>query len=137
MSKIQIQVPPNCDSTLGMTCVDKSQPGRTVWSMTADERFANAIGVMQGGFLAAMADSAMGSATITLARSTGRRVFSSSIEMKISYLAPAKVGSLLQCTAQVVQGGNRVAFAEAEVADERGVIIARATSSYLFTSLDT
>jgi uncharacterized protein (TIGR00369 family) len=136
MSQIRIQIPPNCDRTLGMTCVDKSEPGTTVWRMTADDRFANPIGVVQGGFLAAMADSAMGSATITFAHATDRKVFSSSIEMKISFLASAKVGSVLECTARVVQGGRRVAFVEAEIVDDQGAVVARANASYLFTSLD-
>ena len=43
-----MQVPPNCDLTLGMVCIDKSEPGRTVWRMTADERFANPVGIVQG-----------------------------------------------------------------------------------------
>jgi uncharacterized protein (TIGR00369 family) len=133
MSRRPIQIPPNCEVTLGMTCVDKTQPGRTVWRMLADERFANPIGIIQGGFLAAMADSAMGSATITFARAAGHKVFSSSIEMKTSFLAPARVGAVLECTARVVHGGARVAFAEAEVVDDQAVVVARASSSYLFT----
>jgi hypothetical protein len=32
--------------------------------------------------------------------------------------------------------GARVAFAEAEVVDDAGVVIARASSSYLFTPLE-
>jgi uncharacterized protein (TIGR00369 family) len=136
MPQPRIQVPPNCDRTLGVTCVDKSEPGTTVWRMIAAEQFANPIGVIQGGFLSAMADSAMGSATITFARAANRKVFSSSIEMKISFLAPAKVGSTLDCTARVVQGGQRVAFVEAEIVDDQGTVVARANSSYLYTSLD-
>ena len=133
MATRPIQVPPNCEVTLGMTCIDKSQPGRTVWRMPADIKFANPVGVLQGGVLAAMADSAMASATITHARAAGRRVFSASIDMRISFLAPARVGSLLECSAVVVQGGARVAFAEAEVTDDTGVAIARASASYLYT----
>ena len=136
MGRRHIQIPPNCEVTLGMTCVDKTEPGRTVWRMLADERFANPIGIIQGGFIGAMADSAMGSATITFARAAGRKVFSSSIEMKTSFLAPARVGAVLECTARVVQGGARVAFAEAEVVDDAGVVIARASSSYLFTPME-
>ena len=116
-----------------MTCVDKSEPGRTVWRMRSDERFANPAGIVQGGFLGAMADSAMGSATVTWARASGRKVFSSNVEMKTSFLAPVRVGVVLECTAQVVSGGSRVAFAEAEVVDDRGTIVARANSTYLFT----
>lgn len=129
-------MPAACELTLGMTCVDKSEPGRTVWRMLADERFANPAGVVQGGFLGAMADSAMGSATITFARASGRRFRVSNLEMKTSFIAPATVGSLLECRASVVSGGARVVFAEAEVVDDRGRLVARASSTYLFTERD-
>jgi uncharacterized protein (TIGR00369 family) len=129
----RIQVPPNCELTLGMTCVDKSEPGRTLWRMRADERFANPAGIIQGGFIGAMADSAMGSAAITFAQAAGRKVTASNVEMKTSFLAAARVGSVLDCTATVISGGARVAFAEAEVVDDDGRTIARASSTYLFT----
>ena len=133
MVQPQIQVPPNCELTLGMTCIDKVEPGRTRWTMRADERFANPAGIVQGGFLGAMADSAMGSATVTYARASGRRVISANMEMKTSFMAPVEVGAVLTCTASVVSGGRRVAFAEAEVVDEKGTVVARASSTYLFT----
>lgn len=129
-----IQVPAGCELTLGMVCVDKSEPGRTVWKMTADERFANPAGKVQGGFLAAFADSAMGSATITWSR--GRKVFSANAEMKISFFRPAQVGSVLSCTATVLSGATRALFAEAEVVDEAGRVIARASSTYILTPRD-
>jgi len=116
-----------------MRCVDKSVPGRTVWRMVADERFANPAGIIQGGFIGAMADSAMGSAAVTFARGSGRKVFASNVEMKTSFLAAAKVGSVLDCTAVIISGGARVAFAEAEVVDDGGRVVARASSTYLFT----
>lgn len=136
MADQRIQVPAPCELTLGMICVDKSEPGRTVWRMVADERFANPTGIVQGGFIGAMADSAMGSATITFARGSGRRIFAANVEMKTSFVAPAAVGSVLECRAHVVSGGSRVAFAEAEVVDERGRLVARASSTYLFTERD-
>ncbi len=116
-----------------MNCVDKSEPGRTVWRMRADERFANPAGIVQGGFLGAMADSAMGSAAVTHAAGAGRRVIAANVEMKTSFLAPARVGTVLQCTARVVSGGRRVAFAESEVVDDGGRVVARASSTYLYT----
>jgi len=127
----RVQVPPNCDLTLGMVCVDKSEPGRSVWRMLADERFANPVGIIQGGFVAAFADSAMGAASVTFARE--RKVFSANAEIKVSFLKPAKVGAMLTCTAYVVSGGNRAAFLEAEVTDEDGRMIAKASSTYLLT----
>ena len=130
----RVQVPPNCDLTLGMVCIDKTEPGRTVWRMTADERFANPVGIIQGGFVSAFADSAMGAASLTYARE--RKVFSANAELKISFLKPAKVGSTLTCTAYVISGGQRAAFVEAEIVDDEGRMIAKATSTYLLTPRD-
>ncbi len=125
-----LQVPPNSDLTLGMVCVDKSRPGRCAWRMTADERFANPAGIMQGGFLAAFADSSMGAAAVTFVE--GRKVFAANAELKISFLAPVPVGAVLTCEAEVVSGWRRVAFVEAGVTTDQGVLVARATSTYLF-----
>ena len=127
----RVQVPPNCDLTLGMVCIDKTEPGRSVWRMLADERFANPVGIVQGGFVAAFADSAMGAASVTFAKD--RKVFSANAEIKVSFLKPAKVGSTLTCTAFVISGGNRAAFIEAEITDEEGRMIAKASSTYLLT----
>ena len=130
----RVQVPPSSDLTLGMTCLDKTEPGRTVWQMRADERFANPVGIVQGGFIAAFADSSMGASSLTFARE--RKVFSANAELKISFLKPAKVGTLLTCTAQVLSGGSRAAFVEAEVVDEEGRLVAKASSTYILWPRD-
>jgi uncharacterized protein (TIGR00369 family) len=125
-----LQVPPNSDLTLGMVCLDKSEPGRTAWRMAADERFANPAGVLHGGFLAAFCDSAMATAAVTYVR--GRRVLVANVEMKVSFFRPVAVGSELTCRAEVVSGGSRTAFVEATVTDGDEVVVGRASSTYLF-----
>lgn len=127
----RIQVPPNCDLTLGVVCVDKTEPGRTVWRMKADERFANPAGILQGGFVTALADAAMGSATIT--HLGDEKVFSSNVELKVSFMRPALVGATLTGTGRVVSAGRRVVFCEAEIVDDEGRIVARASSTYVLT----
>ena len=131
----RVQVPPNCDLTLGMVCLDKSEPGRTVWRMVADERFANPTGIVQGGFLAAFADSSMGASALTFARE--RKVFAANAEMKVSFLRPVPAGSTLTCTAYVLSGGKKAVFAEAEVNDEDGRLVLKASSTYLLWSRDS
>ena len=131
MTPTRLQVPPNCDLTLGMVCVDKSDPRSTTWHMTADERFANPTGIVQGGFLAAFCDSAMAAAAVHAA--AGRRVLAANVELKISYLAPVPAGSGLRCRADIVTIGARVAFAEASVTDDEGKTVARASSTFLLT----
>jgi uncharacterized protein (TIGR00369 family) len=126
-----VQVPPNCDLTLGMVCIDKTEPGRTTWRMPADERFTNPVGMIQGGFLAACCDSAMGAATVTWAR--GEKVFSANAEMKVSFLRPVPAGGMLTCASRVVSAGRRVAFVEADVTDDEGRLVAKASSTYLLS----
>jgi uncharacterized protein (TIGR00369 family) len=126
---MRLQVPPNCDLTLGLVCVDKSVPGRTVWQMHADERFANPGGVIQGGFLAAMLDSAMGASAVTSLE--GRRARVANAEMKVSFMRSARVGSTLTCDATTVESGSTVIFVEARVSDEAGRLIATASSTYI------
>jgi uncharacterized protein (TIGR00369 family) len=142
MAPPQIQVPPNCDLTIGLVCVDKSVPGTTTWRANSDERFANPAGIMQGGFLSAICDSAMGASALTFAQ--GRKVFVRNAEMKISFLAPVSTGRILECIATVISGGRSAAFVEAELFDagtlsrlpgaspEVPKLVAKATSTYLY-----
>lgn len=124
-----LQIPPNCDLTLGLVCVDKSLPGTTVWTMSVDERFLNPAGIIQGGFLAAMLDSAMGASAVTGAGE--RKVSVANTEMKVTFLRPAPVDSRLTCTARVLKSGSVISFVEARIVDERDQLIAAASSTYL------
>lgn len=126
---VPLQIPPNCDLTLGLNCVDKSIPGRSVWSMRADERFVNPAGLVQGGFLAAMADSAMGACAVSAAGD--RKVSVANTEMKVSFLRPARPGSVLTCTAEVLKAGRAITFVHARILDQDEQLIATASSSYL------
>lgn len=128
-----LQVPPACDLTLGLACTDRSTPGRTTWVMRADERFANPVGTVQGGFLAALCDSAMGASSVTWARERGLRVTVANVELKCSFLRPARVGSTLTCTAWVLGGGNRTCFVEADVVDDEERLVAKSSSTYLIS----
>jgi len=130
----RIQVPPNCDLTLGMVCVDKSTPGHTVWRMEAAERFSNPAGIMQGGFVAALADSSMGASAVTFLE--GRKAFVANAELKVSFLKPVRIGSTLTCTAQVISGGRRLSFLEAEVRDDEDRLVLKASSTYVYTERD-
>jgi uncharacterized protein (TIGR00369 family) len=124
-----MQVPPNCDLTLGLRCVDKSVAGTTVWEMRADERFANPGGVIQGGFLAAMLDSAMGASAVTALE--GRKARVANAEMKVSFMRSAAIGATLRCRAVAIETGATVIFVEATVHDERERLIATGSSTYI------
>lgn len=99
--------------------------GRVVIEFEAKPEFLNPAGVVQGGMLAAMLDDTMGPAGAIASRG---EFFTSTIDMNVSFLAPAKVGKLIG-RGEVVQMGNSIAFLAATLEDGEGKIIARATSS--------
>lgn len=124
-----VQVPPNCDLTLGLVCLEKSTPGVTVWQMRVDDRFLNPAGIVQGGFLSAALDSAMGASAVTSCQ--GRKVSVANTEMKVSFIRSAVVGDVLTCTATTLKAGSTIAFLEGKIVNSRGELIATASSSYL------
>ena len=124
-----LQIPPNCDLTLGLTCLDKAVPGTTVWRLKVDERFLNPAGIVQGGFLAAMMDSAMGASAVSMLG--GRRASVANTEMKSSFLRSAKVGDVLTCTATVLKPGSVISFVAARIVDAGDHLIATGSSTYL------
>lgn len=124
-----LQIPPNCDLTLGLVCLEKSRDATTVWQMRIDERFLNPAGIVQGGFISAMMDSAMGASAVLSVE--GQKVNVANTEMKSSFLRPARVGDVLTCTASVLKPGKVIAFLGAKVVDGDGNLVSTASSTYL------
>ncbi len=124
-----LQIPPNCDLTLGLTRVATPDGARSVWRARIDERFLNPAGVVQGGFLAAIADSAMGAAAVATVGE--RKVLVANTDLRISFLRPASAGSVMTCIATVVKSGSLVAFVEARIVDQDDDIVASASSTYV------
>jgi uncharacterized protein (TIGR00369 family) len=125
------RVPPNCDLFLGLTCRDKSEPGVTVWTMTPAVHMADPSGFVQGGFVAALIDSAMASATITGLK--GRRAYTANTDLTVNFVRRAHVNEELTCTARILAEEEGVSFAEADVANPSGQLVATASSTYVLT----
>lgn len=90
-------------------------PGVTTWRASSDERFCNPAGIVQGGILGAICDSAMGASALTFAQ--GRKVFARNAEMKVSFVGAVRPQRQLECVATVISGGRTAAFVEAELFD--------------------
>jgi uncharacterized protein (TIGR00369 family) len=88
----------------------------------AREEFRNPVGDIQGGILAAMLDDTMGRALVATLPPDR---FAPTLEMKVSFLAPAKVGPLWG-HGRVIKVGGTIGFVEAELVDRAGTMIARA-----------
>jgi uncharacterized protein (TIGR00369 family) len=92
---------------------------------SADNRFTNPGGTVQGGFLAAMLDDTQGPA---LFGHTHGEAYAPTIDFNISFLKEARPGNLI-AKGRVLRLGRTIAFTEAELFDEEGDMIARATFS--------
>lgn len=90
---------------------------------TADERFGNPQGFVQGGVIAAMLDDTHGPA---LFAHVDGKLFPVTIDCNISFIKAAKIGSFVG-KGRLVSIGKTIAFTEAELFDEGGELIARGT----------
>ncbi|MFC9999934.1 PaaI family thioesterase [Nocardia sp. NPDC127526] len=103
--------------------------GDIVFACTPDESMYNPIGTVHGGTACTLLDSVTGCAVqTTLPAGVGY----TSIEIKINYLRPihASTGELF-AHGWVTKPGKRVAFAEGDIRDADGVLLATATSTCL------
>jgi uncharacterized protein (TIGR00369 family) len=90
---------------------------------TADERFTNPGGTVQGGFLAAMLDDTQGPALFAM---TEGEVYAPTIGFNIAFIKAARPGAFVG-KGRVISLGKTIVFTEAELFDETGDLVARAT----------
>jgi len=125
--------PPPIMQTLGMDGFEVVQEGRCAFTMRAQEFHYNPIGSVHGGVIATLLDSAAGCAVhSTLPAGWGY----TSMDLTTKYLRPATVDSgLLRCEGMVINRGRTTALAEARLFDEKGRLLAYASSSCLLFPL--
>lgn len=91
----------------------------------ARDDFANAMGSIQGGFLAAMLDDTLGPALIaTLPDGES----APTLELKVSFLRPASPGRITG-TGRVLHRGGSIAFLAGELKDQAGELLATASAT--------
>jgi uncharacterized protein (TIGR00369 family) len=103
------------------------EDGVAMFRFTPDESTLNPLGVVHGGMICTLLDSAAGCAVHTqLPAGIGM----SSIEIKVSFLSPVTAGGEpLEVTGQALRVGRQVAFAEAHARTGEGKLVGHATTS--------
>ena len=121
---------PAIGKTLGFELV-RVEDGEVWFECTPDGSVYNPIGAVHGGLVCTLLDSACGCAVhSTLPAGTGY----TSVEIKVSYLRPVQAGDELTAHGWVTKPGRRVAFAEGDVRDAEGRIVATGSSTLLIMS---
>ena len=106
--------------------LESAEPGRAVILMRVRPKHRQVHGVVHGGILAALADTAAGVACYMLLPH-GTRL--ATIEMKINYLEPVEKGTIL-AEARVLRKGRTTAVAECDVRDTSGLLVAKALLTF-------
>lgn len=117
---------PTAAKTLGWSLIHADpERGEIEVSFEATGEFLNPAGTVQGGFLTAMLDDTMGPA---LAATLEPGKYSATLELKVSFLRPAKPGRLVG-RGRVVHAGGTIAFLAGELLDETGQVVAVGSST--------
>jgi len=100
------------EKTLGAT-LSVQTPGEISYELTIEEKHLSSPSTAHGGVLAALMDSILGVAALTHAFT--RNHICSTIEFKINYLRPVKLGDVLTGKGRVVHKGNRIVVSQGEI----------------------
>lgn len=88
--------------------------------------YCHTVDIVQGGFISAMLDASMAHAVIASEPQHAVRV--SSIDITVSFLRPARAGRFT-AVGSIVKSGRTIAFLKAELYNDKGDLVATATSS--------
>ena len=106
--------------------IDKAGRGKVTLRMPVKALHKQVYGVVHGGVLAALADTAGGLATY-MACPRGTRV--ATVEMKINFLEAVEAGTVF-AEAEVVRRGRHIAVVDCDVRDDRGRLVAKALMTF-------
>jgi uncharacterized protein (TIGR00369 family) len=113
---------------LGLS-LDELEPGRTIFSVVADELHENPMGTMHGGVVATLVDTAMGCA---VSSTLPAEATFTTIELSTNFVRPiTQATGRVYAEGRVVHEGGRIATTEARVYDDAGTLYAHAKSTCL------
>jgi uncharacterized protein (TIGR00369 family) len=105
--------------------ISEAEPGRVVLELEAGPQHRHGGGVVQGGVIAQIADAAMGMSLGTLQEDG---LWNTTIDLKINFIRPV-ISGRIRAVGRVVEMKQTLFFSEADVLDEQGRLVARASST--------
>lgn len=107
---------------------DIFNPGEVLYIMKISKKHLATPFAAHGGSISAMMDATMGVCALSQVIDENKVV--STIEMKISFLAPARLDDILKGTAKIIKSGRRILFVEGLIEDQDGRKIAIASGTF-------
>jgi uncharacterized protein (TIGR00369 family) len=101
--------------------------GTATWEYTVDPAHFNPHGVLHGGVVMSLLDTAMGHAVSEAVLPQGR--INAAAQFNIHFLLPIRSGTV-RARSNIVKIGKRTAVVEGRAFDQNGVILALATATH-------
>jgi acyl-CoA thioesterase len=117
-------IAPTVHSTLGEVRLVSCADGRAEIEFEVGPHMCHSGGVAQGGFVCGWIDAAMARASLSLAP----EMTPMSLELKVSYFAPARPGRVI-AEGWIERRGRATCFAEGRLVDLAGKVLAKASST--------
>ena len=115
---------PNIQTVMGQVRVVTNEPGRSAIEYEVGPQMCHSGGVAQGGFVCGWIDAAMAHASLSLSPD----MTPMSLELKVSYFAPARPGRVV-AEGWIERQGRATCFAEGRLVDLEGKVLAKASST--------
>lgn len=110
---------------LDMNIIHMSEGEACISMPVTGEKHTNLYGVLHGGALASLADTAMGVSCATL----GNRVVT--VEMNLNFIKSAGEGRAVIASAKVLHAGRQTMVAECEMNDDTGALIGKSRGTFM------
>jgi uncharacterized protein (TIGR00369 family) len=106
--------------------LERVQRGEVDVAMDVQRHHLNLMGTLHGGMIATLADTATG---LALRSTLDEGMTFTTTQLGVTFLAPGREGRIL-AKGRVVKSGKRFGYAEADVIDAEGRLLARATATF-------
>ena len=107
--------------------IDSIEPGCARLSVEVTEQLRQLAGVMHGGAIATLIDTAVAMAIVGASEPHARFT---TVELKVNYLRPLKAGRVV-AEARLLQDGRRIVVADCDVFDAQGKLAAKGLLTYI------
>ena len=107
--------------------LDMIEEGRARLSLEVTQRHLQLAGVMHGGAIATLIDTAVAFAIVG-ASELGARF--TTIEMKVNFLSPIREGRVV-ADAKLIRDGRRIVVSDCDVFDSKGQLAAKGLLTYM------
>ncbi|HVP22885.1 MAG TPA: PaaI family thioesterase [Conexivisphaerales archaeon] len=98
---------------------------RVVVKLPLEDKHLNQLGLAHGGAIATLVDNSMGLACLSAFKKP-----LVTVEFSVNFVRPAHAGTLT-ATSHVYRKGDHLAFAECDVTDGSGLLVAKAFGTYM------